>query len=97
MDRQPEGELYFPYNSKSVSAAFTRACKCLEIKGLRFHDLRHECASWLFELGWEIPRVAGVTGHQSWATLQRYVHLRDRGVVDKYRGWKWRPSVGEPE
>lgn len=90
------GEVYFPYNSKSVSASFTRACKFLEIDDLRFHDLRHEAASWLFELGWDIPRVAGVTGHQSWSSLQRYTHLRDRGVKDKYSGWEWRPSVDEP-
>jgi len=91
IDRQPGGALYFPYNPRSVSAAFQRARNFLEIDGLRFHDLRHECASWLFELGWDIPRVAQVTGHQSWATLQRYVHLRDRGVTDKYAGWRWRP------
>lgn len=30
-----------PCNGKSVSAAWTRACKVLGIKDLRFHDLRH--------------------------------------------------------
>lgn len=93
LDRQPKGELYFPYQPKSVGAAFLRACKFYEIKNLRFHDLRHECASWLFELGWDIPRVAGVTGHQSWSSLQRYTHLRERGIKDKYKDWKWRPII----
>lgn len=32
----------FPYNSKSVSASFTRACNFLEVDDLHFHDLRHE-------------------------------------------------------
>lgn len=93
LDRQPKGEYWFPYNSRSVSAAFNRACKMCGITGLRFHDLRREGASRLFELGWDIPRVAGVTGHQSWSSLQRYVHLRDRGVKDKYLNWPRLPSL----
>jgi hypothetical protein len=44
--RQPRtDERIFPYNAKSVSAAFTRACKILGIKDLRFHDGRHEATS----------------------------------------------------
>jgi len=86
-----QGECIFPYNGKSVSIAFTRACKLLGIEDLRFHDLRHEAASWLFEKGWDIPRVAGVTGHRSWSALQRYTHLQEQGVVDRYVDWAWLP------
>lgn len=92
--RSTEGEKrFFPYNHKTVSSIFTGACHFLEIEDLHFHDLRHECVSWLFELGWDIPRVAGVSGHQSWASLQRYTHLRSRGIYDKYEGWRWRPKI----
>lgn len=92
IQRQPKtSNEIFPYNGKSISAAFTRACRFLEIDGLRFHDLRHECASWLFEMGWDIPRVSGVTGHKSWSSLQRYTHLRELGIKDKYVGWNWLP------
>lgn len=80
----------FPYVSKSISAAFTRVTSFLEIDDLRFHDLRHECVSWLFERGWDIPRVAGVSGHKSWGSLQRYTHLRESEPYDKYQGWPWR-------
>lgn len=55
------------------------------------HDLRHECASWLFEMGWDIPRVSGVTGHKSWSSLQRYTHLRALDIKDKCAGWVWLP------
>lgn len=79
------GELLFPYEAGSISAAFTRACKFLEIDDLRFHDLRHEGISRLFEMGWTIAQVAQVSGHRSWASLQRYTHLRQAG--DKYEGW----------
>ncbi|WP_394201040.1 tyrosine-type recombinase/integrase [Marinagarivorans algicola] len=80
-------EYIFPYNSKTVSERFTKACKLLEIKDLRFHDLRHECVSWLFELGWDIPRVSNVSGHRSWSSLQRYTHLREHNPHNKYAGW----------
>jgi len=79
----------FPYGTDAISAAFTRACKVLGIEDLTFHDLRHEGASRLFEIGWDIPHVATVTGHRSWNSLKRYSHIRQTG--DKYDGWKWNP------
>lgn len=93
IDRQPRtNERIFPYNPKSIGAAFTRACHVLEIDDLVFHSLRHECASWLFERHWPIPQVALVTGHKSWSTLQRYTHLRGTEPHDRYEGWSWRPQ-----
>lgn len=77
----------FPYTGIAISAAFTRACKWLGIKDLRFHDFRHEGVSNLFEMDWSIPRVAEVSLHDDWASLRRYTHLEGRG--DKYAGWKW--------
>lgn len=68
----------FPYSTDAVSAAFTRACRILGIEDLRFHDLRHEGISRLFEAGHSIPRVASVSGHRSWSSLQRYTHIRHR-------------------
>lgn len=81
-DRQPAGDVLFPFHSKSISAAFTIACKVLGIDDLRFHDLRHEGISYLFELGKQIPEVAMVSGHQSWASLKRYSHIQSMG--DRY-------------
>lgn len=77
----------FPYNPASVSSAWTKACEILGIEGLKFHDLRHEGISRLFEMGWDIPRVASVSGHRTWQTLVRYTHLEKEG--DKYEGWPW--------
>lgn len=77
----------FPYNSSSVSAAWIRACKFLQIDDLHFHDLRHEGVSRLFEMAWDIPRVASVSGHRDWNSLRRYTHLRKQG--DKYADWEW--------
>lgn len=77
IDRQPRrGPLIFPYNAKSVSSSFTRACHVLGVEDLHFHDLRHEATSRLFEAGYSIPEVAQFTLHRSWKDLQRYANLR---------------------
>lgn len=80
-------EEIFPYNAESTSASWTRACKFLGIIDLHFHDLRHEGVSRLFEMDWDIPRVASVSGHRDWNSMRRYTHLRGRG--DVYADWKW--------
>jgi integrase len=82
-----DDERIFPYTADAISAAFTRACKFLEIQDLHFHDLRHEGISRLFEIGKTIPQAAAVSGHRSWSSLKRYTHIRQTG--DKYVGWKW--------
>ena len=80
-------EEIFPYNAESISASWTGACKFLGIEDLHFHDLRHEGVSRLFEMDWDIPRVASVSGHRDWNSMRRYTHLRGRG--DAYAGWQW--------
>lgn len=81
MCRQPrESEFAFPYDPRSVSAAFTRACHVLGIANLRFHDLRHEATSRLFEAGYQIHEVAQFTLHDSWNELKRYANLRPENV-----------------
>ena len=77
----------FPYNSRSISASFTRACHFLEIDDLHFHDLRHDGVSRLFEMGWDIPKVASVSGHRDWNSMRRYTHLKGDG--DPYKNWPW--------
>ena len=73
-------EFIFPYSPKSVGAAFTRACHFLGIADLRFHDLRHEATSRLFEMGYQIQEVAQFTLHDSWNELKRYTNLKPENV-----------------
>lgn len=70
------GKRVFPYNPRSVGASFRRSCIALGIKNLRFHDLRHEATSRLFEAGFTIEQVALVTGHKDWKMLKRYANLQ---------------------
>jgi len=87
LPRKPKEKRIFPYHSDTISRRFTKACQFLEIEDLHFHDLRHEGTSRLFEMDWNIPRVAATTGHRSWEALKRYAHIRAKG--DIYDGWKW--------
>jgi integrase len=85
-------ERIFPYTTDAISAAFTRACRILGIEDLRFHDLRHEGISRLFEIGKTIPQAAAVSGHRSWTSLKRYSHIRQTG--DKFTNWSWLSLAG---
>ncbi len=80
---QPRSSEYiFPFDPKSVGAAFTRACNLLGIEDLRFHDLRHEATSRLFERGYQIHEVAQFTLHESWNELKRYTNLKPENLRD---------------
>ena len=50
---------------------------------LRFHDLRHEATSRLFEKGLGIMEVASMTGHKSLAMLKRYTHVEAKKLAAK--------------
>ena len=41
---------------------------CARLHGLRFHDLRHSCASLLFELGVPLRTVMEILGHSQIST-----------------------------
>ncbi len=53
------------------------------IKGLRFHDLRHEAVSRLVEAGLGDQEVAAISGHKSMQMLRRYTHLRAEDLVHR--------------
>ncbi len=85
-----EGAL-FPVNAASASTAFTRACAALTppIRDLHFHDLRHRATAEFFRMGLDIPRVALLTGHRTWAMLKRYTEIKPEdvhAVVGKPKG-----------
>ncbi|EET1132915.1 tyrosine-type recombinase/integrase, partial [Escherichia coli] len=57
----------------------------LGIKDLRYHDLRREGASRLFEAGFSIEEVAQVTGHRSLNVLwQVYTELYPKSLHNRF-------------
>lgn len=61
----------------SIKGAFERACKKAELKGLRFHDLRHTFATRALEAGANVVAVSQILGHADLKTTMRYVHPDD--------------------
>lgn len=87
VQQQPrtEGEdRIFPVTDGTVSSIFPRACNVLNIADLRFHDLRHEGVSRLFEQGYRIEQVALVSGHKDWKMLSRYTQIRAKDLHIKH-------------
>lgn len=112
---QVEGDdRWFPCNARSVSSAFQELRKEAGYHhffdggkndpgdpNLTFHDLRHECLSWLSEKNglpdenWDVPRLALVSGHQDWNSLKRYVNMRHIRPVNKWNLWEWKERILE--
>ena len=67
--------------SASISDKFARLTKELGIVDLRFHDLRHEAISRMFERGVRVEQVRVVSGHRTLEQLSRYVNLRPEDLV----------------
>jgi integrase len=57
--------------------------KSAGIIDLRFHELRHEAVSRLFELGLNPMEVAAISGHKTLQMLKRYAHLKATELVKK--------------
>ena len=73
-----------------AKAAHGEACKTAGTKpdsaflaDLRFHDLRHEATSRLFEKGLGVMEVASMTGHKSLSMLKRYTHVEAEKLAAK--------------
>lgn len=84
----------FPVHEQTLSKYFKEACVALSIPDLHFHDLRHEGISRLFEQGFDIPRVALVSGHKSWNNLKRYAQLKPE---DLHHGPGGPPGGGDQD
>lgn len=76
----------FPKKPINIRAAWENAVNNAEITNLRFHDLRHSCASYLAMNGASLSEIAEVLGHKTLAMVKRYAHLSDThtaGVVSR--------------
>ena len=68
----------------SVSDKFAKLTKKAGIKDLRFHDLRHEAISRMFERGMSIEQVAAISGHKTWTSLRRYTQLSPQSLSSAF-------------
>lgn len=73
----------FPMAPGSLEQAWYRLLARAKVTGLRFHDLRHEGVSRLFERGLNMIEVSSISGHKELRMLKRYTHLSADDLVPR--------------
>lgn len=82
-EQAQEDDTVFCWTGNALRLAWERLRRRAGISDLRWHDLRHEATSRLFELGLTAPEVALITGHKSLVMLGRYTHPQRRIIAAK--------------
>ena len=77
-------EFVFPISANCLRLAWERCSNKSNIKGLRFHDLRHEAVSRFFEMSLPISEVAMIYVHKDVRQLFRYTHFKPQSLIAKY-------------
>ncbi len=85
-DNDDDSATVFEMTTGAITQAMDDARRRSGIEDLRFHDLRHEATSRLFEnTTLDIMEMA-ITGHKTMQKLARYTHLRTERLVEKLNG-----------
>ena len=79
-----DGSVFKIAVAASISDKFGRMRERLGIMDLRFHDLRHEAISRMFERGMTVEEVMPVSGHRTLDQLSRYINLRPEDIAAKH-------------
>ena len=74
--------LPLPITEDGVRNSWQAAREALGMEAVRWHDLRHSCASWLVQAGVPLHTVAEILGHTSTAMTRRYAHLAPEHLAD---------------
>ncbi|MCP3712992.1 site-specific integrase [Paraburkholderia sp. CNPSo 3274] len=80
---EQRGAVFPGLTTNALKLTFRRAINRAKITDLRFHDLRHEATSRLFEKGLSTMEVASITGHEDVRMLRRYTHLHVGDLAKK--------------
>lgn len=63
-----------PMRPDTLTRQFQRLLAQHGLRPIRFHDLRHSCATELARRGCEVPEIQSFLGHSNTATTLQYVH-----------------------
>lgn len=85
LPRSDDGRIFWHWSgSDGFNKRWRRLCAAAGIEGLRFHDLRHEATSRLFERGdFGDMEITGITGHADPRMAKRYTHMRAERLAIK--------------
>jgi len=74
-------------NPDHVTGLFVKIIKRHSLKRIRFHDLRHSCASLLLSLGYSMKEIQEWLGHSNYQTTANlYSHVDPRNKKEMIRG-----------
>lgn len=65
-------ELIYEYSLKALN------------KRIHPHMLRHSCASWLYNKGWDLKKLQDYLGHESISSTQIYTHVNKKSIEDGF-------------
>ena len=72
---------------RNVNRHFDRLCESTGVRRIRFHDLRHSCASLLYSQGVPLDQIQDILGHESPTTTKMiYVDVAEeiqRDAMDR--------------
>lgn len=71
----------FPVSAGALEQAWRRLCLRAGVTDLRFHDLRRDAVSRLFEKGLNVIEVSEISGHRELKMLKRYTRLNPADLV----------------
>jgi integrase len=77
------GVYTFPVTRTVITRAWRHILQRADIRDFRFHDLRHEATTRLFERGLSTMEVQKITGHKTLAMLLRYTQMDVRHIVER--------------
>lgn len=82
-----DNQSVFNISAASITYAMQTAIKNAKLTDFRFHDLRHEAISRLFEeTDLDIMEIRVISGHKTLQMLARYTHLRTARLADRLAG-----------
>ena len=73
--RYPDGQLVSP---NRITEHFQKFLKKKGLKEMRFHDLRHSCATILLAAGCDIKTVQEIMGHADLSSTMVYLHFLEK-------------------
>jgi integrase len=91
---QPYAERDAHGGGKQIRTAWLGACRRAGITGLRTHDLRHTCATWLLTAKVQEEVRDEILGHGSTSTGRRYAHVPRPPLLEAIDRLPW--VGGEP-
>ena len=79
-------EVWTPMSADNLRRSFRIIQDKLQLRRIKFHDLRHTCASMLIEAGTSLVVVQKILRHANYQlTADTYIHLTDKMADESNR------------